>query len=79
MENQEKAALEEAIRASRAESEARNRELESKIQQLSGLVENLHTRTASPAAAGTAPAAATPSASTTRRPPAFGYRRVGDA
>ncbi|MCC2547301.1 WG repeat-containing protein [Hymenobacter sp. BT175] len=41
-ESREKAVLEEAIRASRAESETRNQELDAKIQQLSRLIEQLH-------------------------------------
>ncbi|WP_426062060.1 WG repeat-containing protein [Hymenobacter sp. B1770] len=51
-ENQEKTALEAAIRASRAESDSRNRDLDAKIQQLGQLIERLNTRTAEPAAAG---------------------------
>lgn len=53
-ESREKAALEAAIRASRTESDTRNRELDAKIAQLSQLIEQLNTRTAAP---GTAPAA----------------------
>ncbi|TGD78975.1 WG repeat-containing protein [Hymenobacter wooponensis] len=57
-ESQEKAALEAAIQASRAESEARNRDLDAKIMQLGQLIEQLNTRTA--ATAG--PLQATPAA-----------------
>ena len=62
-ESQEKAALEAAIRASRAESETRNRELDTKIAQLGQLIEQLNTRTA---AAGTFQAA--PATRGTKRP-----------
>lgn len=59
-ETQEKAALEEAIRASRAESESRNRDLDAKIQQLGQLIEQFNARAAAPAPAP--PVAATPAA-----------------
>ena len=55
LETREKEALDEAIRQSRAESAARNQDLDSKIQQLGQLIEQLHAR---PAAAATAPASA---------------------
>ena len=53
-ESQEKVALEEAIRASRAESDRRNRDLDAKIQQLGQLIEQLNARApgAFPAAGG---------------------------
>ena len=53
-ESQEKAALEAAIRASRAESDRRNRDLDAKIQQLNQLVEQLNHQVpgTSPAASG---------------------------
>ncbi|GAA4392425.1 WG repeat-containing protein [Hymenobacter koreensis] len=58
-ESREKAALDEAMRASRAESETRNRELDAKIQQLGQLVEQLNARAASPSPSpGASPAAA---------------------
>ena len=63
-ETQEKAALEEAIRASRAESESRNRDLDAKIQQLGQLIEQLNVRAAAapdPAPAVAAVPAAVPS------------------
>ncbi|MBC8085434.1 MAG: hypothetical protein H7Z21_19720, partial [Hymenobacter sp.] len=51
-ETREKAALEAAMQASRAESAARNQELDAKIQQLGQLIEQLSTRpAASPAPA----------------------------
>ena len=56
-ENREKAAMEAAMQASRAESASRNQELDSKIQQLSQLIERLGSQPA--AAAGPAPPAAT--------------------
>jgi hypothetical protein len=53
-ETREKAVLEAEMVASRAASEARNRELDAKIQQLSQLIEQLNTRPApeAPAAGG---------------------------
>ena len=53
-ESQEKAALEESIRASRAESDRRNRDLDARIQQLGQLVEQLNNRDPAtfPAASG---------------------------
>lgn len=48
-ESREKAALEAVIRTSRTESNARNRELNSKITQLGQLISQLNTRTAAPA------------------------------
>jgi hypothetical protein len=74
-ESQAKAALENAIRASRTESNSRNRELDSKIKQLSQLIEQLHAQaTASAPASGTRP---TPSEPRSQAPPrAAGYRRV---
>ena len=57
MESQEKAALESAIRTSRAESEARNQDLDAKIQQLGQLIEQLHAR---PAASPSTSASASP-------------------
>ncbi|MBJ6109981.1 WG repeat-containing protein [Hymenobacter sp. BT523] len=58
-ETREKAALEAAMQASRAESAARNRELDAKIQQLGQLLERLNTpvatATAAPQPAGAAP------------------------
>ncbi|UOQ72890.1 hypothetical protein [Hymenobacter cellulosilyticus] len=69
-ESREKEVLDAAIQASRAESEARNRELDAKIQQLEQLMQRLQ----APAAAGpSATAAAAPavtgsSASPTLRP-----------
>ncbi|SNC67891.1 hypothetical protein SAMN06265337_2107 [Hymenobacter gelipurpurascens] len=59
-ESQEKAALEEAIRASRAESEARNRELDARIQQLGQLIEQMQQRPPTAEAALPTPAPATP-------------------
>ena len=53
LETREKEALDEAIRQSRAESAARNQDLDAKIQQLGQLIEQLHAR---PAAAPTAAA-----------------------
>ncbi|WP_139147336.1 hypothetical protein, partial [Hymenobacter lapidarius] len=59
LETREKEALDEAIRQSRAESAARNQDLDAKIQQLGQLIEQLHTRPAAvPAAA--APTMAAP-------------------
>ncbi|RTQ46519.1 hypothetical protein EJV47_21440 [Hymenobacter gummosus] len=55
-EGREKAALEEAMRASRAESESRNRELDAKIQQLGSLLEQLNARATAPPT-GSTPAA----------------------
>ena len=47
-ENQEKTSLEEAIRTSRAELEARNQDLDAKINQLGQLIEQLNARAAAP-------------------------------
>lgn len=47
-ESQEKAVLEESIRASRAESDRRNRDLDAKIQQLGQLIEQLNNRPPGP-------------------------------
>ena len=55
VESREKVALEEAIRTSRAESEARSQDLDAKIQQLGGLIEQLHARAAAPTPPGAAP------------------------
>jgi hypothetical protein len=57
-ESREKAALEEAMRASRAESERSSQELDAKIQQLGHLLDQLHARAAAPPAPGVAPATA---------------------
>ena len=53
-ESQEKAVLQDSIRASRAESDRRNRDLDARIQHLGQLVEQLNNRPASslPAASG---------------------------
>ncbi|GAB2967005.1 hypothetical protein GCM10027048_42080 [Hymenobacter coalescens] len=48
-ETREKAVLEAAIRATRAEAEARNRELDARIQQLGTLIQQLQGRPALPA------------------------------
>ncbi|MCC2546693.1 WG repeat-containing protein [Hymenobacter sp. BT175] len=50
-ESQEKAALEAAIQASRAESDRHNRDLDAKIRQLGQLVEQLNNRAAGPTTA----------------------------
>lgn len=58
VENQEKVSLEEAIRTSRAELEARNQVLDAKISQLGQLIDQLHKPAAAPpsnAAAASAP------------------------
>ena len=48
VESREKAVLEESIRASRAESDRRNRDLDAKIQQLDHLIEQLNNRPTGP-------------------------------
>ena len=68
-ETQEKAALEEAIRASRADSESRNRDLDAKIQQLGQLIEQFNVRAAAPSPA-TAAAVPSPAASVAAAPAA---------
>jgi len=74
-ESQEKAALENAIRASRAESDARNRDLDTKIKQLSQLIEQLDKQAAAspPVARATSPE---PKDKTAPPWAAVGYRRV---
>ncbi|TGE27468.1 WG repeat-containing protein [Hymenobacter metallicola] len=62
VENREKEVLDAAIQASRAESEARNRELDAKIEQLEQLMQRLQTAPAT-AGAPTAPPLATETAS----------------
>ena len=74
VESQEKVALEEAIRASRAESEARNQALDAKIQQLGGLIEQLHARTVTAAPVGSTPSPAP--YSSTSPAPTPGYSRL---
>ncbi|GGG37549.1 WG repeat-containing protein [Hymenobacter glacieicola] len=74
-ESSEKAALEAAIKASRAESEARNRDLDAKIERLGGLLDQLQARTVTAAPVGSAPAAASGS-SATAGPRSAGYRRL---
>jgi hypothetical protein len=49
-ETREKAALEEAMRAARAETAARNRELDARIEQLGALIQQLQAQPAAPAA-----------------------------
>lgn len=49
-ETREKAALEEAIRSSRAEAAARNQELDARIQQLGQLIEQFQTKPLTPTA-----------------------------
>lgn len=74
-ESQEKAALENAIHASRTESDSRNRDLDTKIKQLSHLIEQLNNQAAaSPSAAR----ATSPEPKGNAAPPraAAGYRRV---
>jgi hypothetical protein len=61
-EAREKAALEEAIRAARAESDARNRDLDARIQQLSLQLQQLQARP-TPTSAPTAPAGPLPTLS----------------
>ncbi|QJX47517.1 hypothetical protein HMJ29_11430 [Hymenobacter taeanensis] len=60
-ESQEKAALEEAIKAARTEADARNRELDTRIQQLGQLIEQMQQRPLTPPAA--APAVVAPASS----------------
>ena len=54
-ESQEKAALEAAIRASRTESDSRNRDLDAKIQQLGHLIEQMNARAATAPGSGPPP------------------------
>jgi hypothetical protein len=76
-ESQEKAALEDAIRASRTESDARSRDLDTKIKQLSQLIEQLNSQaTASAAAAASRPTISEPRGKAGPLRAAAGYRRV---
>ncbi|TGE07908.1 hypothetical protein [Hymenobacter fodinae] len=76
-ESQEKAALEEAIQAARAEADARNRELDARIQQLGQLIEQMQRPPAPPPPAPTArpvPAAAVTNKSAARPQPTSSSR-----
>ena len=73
-ETREKAALEAEMQASRAESAARNQELDTKIQQLSHLIERLNSQPQAPAPVVPPPAA---SASATA-PPAASIMAVAE-
>ncbi|RTQ45653.1 hypothetical protein EJV47_24500 [Hymenobacter gummosus] len=59
-ETQEKEALREAVQLARAESAARNRELDARIEQLGTLIQQLQARPATPTPPGPTPAAAPP-------------------
>lgn len=74
-ESQEKAALENAIRASRTESDSRNRDLDTKIKQLSQLIEQLNNQAATSASVARA-TFPEPRGNAAPLRAAAGYRRV---
>lgn len=75
-ESQEKTALEAAIRASRAESDTRTRDLDAKIKQLSQLIERLNTQAVAAGPVGTGQPLPTGLKAGAAPRAAVGYRRV---